>query len=282
MSLQNASDSKADGDFLSWWLGQMKAAGASWGKPVVDGWTCTGTRRRSGQRRQWRAATNSPDRRQHDGAARGRGAARGSTRSLWDPTTSRRAGSPTCSETSHHAHPALKSKIAANYPGIKLSFSEWNYGGGSDISGGIAEADALGIFGREGLDMATSWNWPDSAGDNQYEIAALGAFRNYDGKGAHFGDTSVHAVTTDDASSSVYASLDSASGFITIVAINKTTAPLKAGIAITAPAVAGLSARTLTGSGPTLQISSTAPTVAAQNAFTYTMPAMSVSVLTQL
>jgi hypothetical protein len=175
----------------------------------------------------------------------------------------------------------LKQKIAAHYPGTKLSFSEYTYGGGHDISGGVAEADALGIFGREGVDMATSWNWPDSAGDNQYEIAALRAFRNSDGQGAHFGDTSVHAVTTDNAKSSVYASVDSATRVITVVAINKTTSALKAGIAITGPQVTGFAVRTLTGAGPTLQTSTATPTMAASNAFTYTMPAMSVSVLSQ-
>ena len=42
-------------------------------------------------------------------------------------------------------------KIAAHYPGTKLSISEYNYGAGGDISGGIAQADVLGVFGREGL-----------------------------------------------------------------------------------------------------------------------------------
>ena len=113
-------------------------------------------------------------------------------------------------------------------------------------------------------------------------MGAFEAFRNYDGNGAHFGDTSVHGVTTDDARSSVYASIDSGSHLVTIVAINKTTGPLKAGIKIAGPAISGFSIRTLTSSGPTLQPSSAAATMAAANAFTYTMPAMSVSVLTQL
>src|SRR5262249_52918178 len=47
--------------------------------------------------------------------------------------------------------PRLFTKIQANYPGTKLSFSEYNYGGGTHISGGIAQADVLGVFGREGV-----------------------------------------------------------------------------------------------------------------------------------
>jgi hypothetical protein len=53
--------------------------------------------------------------------------------------------------------PRLEDKIAANYPGTKLSITEYNYGGANHISGGIAQADALGVFGREGLFAATLW-----------------------------------------------------------------------------------------------------------------------------
>ena len=46
VNLQGATDSHADGDFLSWWLGQMKAAETSCGQaPSSTAWTCTGTRR---------------------------------------------------------------------------------------------------------------------------------------------------------------------------------------------------------------------------------------------
>ena len=69
--------------------------------------------------------------------------------------------------------PWLKAKIAAHYPGTKLSFSEYTFGGGHDISGGVAEADALGIFGREGLDMgvgraAATRRVPDPAPRRQH------------------------------------------------------------------------------------------------------------------
>ena len=51
----------------------------------------------------------------------------------------------------------LQKKIAENFPGTKLSISEYNYGGGGDISGGIAEADVLGIFARMGVFSANEW-----------------------------------------------------------------------------------------------------------------------------
>jgi hypothetical protein len=278
-TLQGASDSQANGEFLDYYLDQMKAAEATAGKRLVDyldlHWYPE-TYVDDGYNGQTtnRIADNT------DATALAVAARVACTRSLWDPNYNEGNWIAQQIKGPIMLIPWLKAKIAAHYPGTKLSFSEYTFGGGHDISGGVAEADALGIFGREGVDMATSWNWADTAGDNQYEIAALRAFRNYDGNGAHFGDTSVHAVTTDDAKSSVYASVDSTTNVITIVAINKTTAALTAGIKVAAPAtLANLSARTLTSAGPTLEASASGVTEVAANAFKYTMPPMSVSVL---
>ena len=138
----------------------------------------------------------------------------------------------------------------------------------------------LGVFGREGVAMATAWNWADSAGDNLYEIAGLQAFRNYDGSNHTFGDVSIHAVTTDDAASSVYASIASAGvDQVVIVAINKKTTTSNAGIKIAHPTQFHTAAvYTLTSAGPKLA-AAPAITAVATNAFNYAMPAMSVSVI---
>ncbi len=84
--------------------------------------------------------------------------------------------------------PRLKSWIAANYPGTKLAITEYRWGGEKDASGGVALAVVLGIFGRDGVDMANYWQSPpvDSPAG-----AAFRLYRNYDGHGARFGDTSV-------------------------------------------------------------------------------------------
>ena len=68
------------------------------------------------------------------------------------------------------------------------------------MNGALAQADVLGIFGREGLDLATLWaapirsilvlNWQPGA-------FAFRMYRNYDGQGAAFGDTSVAASSAD-------------------------------------------------------------------------------------
>jgi Glycoside hydrolase family 44 len=70
--------------------------------------------------------------------------------------------------------PRLKAKIAAHYPGTKLAFTEYDFGGGNDISGGVAEADVLGIFGAEGVYAASYWG---ELANNAYIYAGLALSR---------------------------------------------------------------------------------------------------------
>ena len=74
--------------------------------------------------------------------------------------------------------PWLQAKLDGHYPGTQLAFTEWNYGGGDHISGAIASADVLGLFGRYGVGLATYWALHE---DETFAYAALRAFRNYDG-----------------------------------------------------------------------------------------------------
>src|SRR6185369_10007154 len=98
----------------------------------------------------------------------------------------------------------------------------YNYGGGDHISGGIAQADVLGIFGREGVYAASQWKLYTS---EPFVAGAFGMFRNYDGLNSTFGDTSVSAITSSVSDSSIYASIDSTNPNVMIlVAINKTGA----------------------------------------------------------
>ena len=95
----------------------------------------------------------------------------------------------------------------------------------------IAEADVLGIFGREGVYLANIWE--QAGGDMIY--AGMRTFTAYDGKDGKFGDTSVRATSSDTTKTSVYASIDADNpSRVVLVAINKTGAPLNAGIALAA------------------------------------------------
>jgi hypothetical protein len=121
--------------------------------------------------------------------------------------------------------PRLFKKIAAAFAGSSatapaLSFSEYNPGCETAISGGVAEADLLGIFGREGVFAAMAW--PLQGENGNYLLAAYDLYRNYDGAGAVVGDTTVRAVTTAAKDTSVYAfaHADDATK-LEIVAVNK-------------------------------------------------------------
>ncbi len=117
----------------------------------------------------------------------------------------------------------LKELADKRYPGTKVSMTEYNFGAGDHVSGGIAQADVLGIFGREGVFLANYWGNGAGVGPlPKYVGAAFALFQNYDGKGARFGDTSVSATTPDIVKASIYAATDSKiPGRLTVVVLNK-------------------------------------------------------------
>jgi mannan endo-1,4-beta-mannosidase len=113
--------------------------------------------------------------------------------------------------------PWIKEKIEKNYPGTKLAFTEYDFGAGHHVSGGLAQADVLGIFGREGVYLACYW------GDlKHYIAAAMKLYRNYDGKGSRFGDRAVVVAGNDPSRFSVYAAVDSGNpAKLAVVLVNK-------------------------------------------------------------
>ncbi len=140
-------------------------------------------------------------------------------RSLWDPTYT---------ETSWIAQdstggpitliPRLQSAVSQYYPGTGLSFSEYQYGSGEDISGGVAQADALGVFGQYG---AIACRWDDGT-NNTYVAAAYNLYLNYNGAGASFGNLSIPATSSSVSLMSAYASRSAVSpNMIWVVVINR-------------------------------------------------------------
>ncbi|WP_230862460.1 hypothetical protein [Amycolatopsis camponoti] len=86
-------------------------------------------------------------------------------------------------------------------PGTKTAITEYDWGALDDIDGALAEADVLGIFGREGLDLATIWGEPKPTDPAAY---AFRMYRDYDGAGGKFGDISVSAAGTDQGQLAIY------------------------------------------------------------------------------
>jgi hypothetical protein len=144
-------------------------------------------------------------------------------RSLWDPTYVEKSWIVGATGKPIRLIPWLLEKIAERYPGTKLSITEYDYGGGDHISGGLAQADVLGVFGREGLYLGNYWgNGPGNGVLPAYIKSAFRLYRNYDGKGGTFGDTAIAATPADQAKASIYAATDTKRpGQVTILVINK-------------------------------------------------------------
>src|ERR1039457_2227393 len=127
--------------------------------------------------------------------------------------------------------PMAQSWVAKDYPGTKVAFTEYNWGGQESINGAVAQADILGIFGSYGLDMATLWGPPDPTtqvpGLMAYEI-----YRNYDGKNSMFGDTALASTSGNQGTLSVYGALRTADSMVTVVIINKTYGDLTAALSL--------------------------------------------------
>jgi hypothetical protein len=129
--------------------------------------------------------------------------------------------------------PRLQRDIDEFKPGTKITMTEYNYGGTSDISGAIAQADALGVFGKQNVFAATFWSLY-SDNDSRFVEGAFKMFLNYNGAGGAFGDTSVTSATTNLSQTSIHASIDSSNpNRMVIVAINRTGSAVTTGLAVT-------------------------------------------------
>lgn len=134
-----------------------------------------------------------------------------STRSLWDPTYK----DESWIDDEVQLLPRLRDWVKNNYPGRRISLGEWSFGAEDHISGGLATAEALGRFGAYGLDSAFYWAAP-AAGTPTFW--AFRAYRNYDGKGAHFLDYSLETAT--DSGTSAFASRDQGGQKLVLVVLN--------------------------------------------------------------
>jgi fibronectin type 3 domain-containing protein len=208
-----------------------------------------------------------------------------SPRNLWDPTfTDSTNSNPWIYQELGNTPIALltrlQAKINAEFPGMKISLTEYESGGWNHIAGTIAQADNLGIFGSQGVFAANFW--PPN-GTYSYALAGFRAFRDFDGAGANFGDTSLLATSSNVQNVVVYASSDSSmAGRFVFVAINRSTSSQ-----VTAVSGLGLSgtaklyqitAASAQGQNPVEPVSIGTMPVSGSS-FTITLPALSVTTI---
>jgi len=137
-----------------------------------------------------------------------------STRSLWDPNYT----DTSWINDKVYLIPRMKQWLAAYYPGLQTAITEYNWGAENHINGATAQADVLGIFGREGLDYSARWTTP-AASTPTYK--AMKMYRNYDGSKSAFGDTSVQATVPNPDQLSAFAAQRTSDGALTLMVINK-------------------------------------------------------------
>ena len=266
VSLQNAPDSGGR-DFLSFYLAAMREAEGRGGRRLVDVLDLHWYPEARGGGVRVTESSSAPD----VAAARVQ-----APRSLWDPSYVETSWiSQDAGVGAIRLLPRMREKIAAQYPGTRLAITEYNYGGGEHISGAIAQADVLGILGREGVFAAALW---DLGGGSRFIDAAFAAYCNYDGALGRFGDTSVAAATSDAQATSVYASVDAGrDDRLLIVAINKSTGPTTADLMVSHPVdlTRGQTFRITAATPAVVRGPALAPTT--RNSFRLELPASSVT-----
>jgi len=86
----------------------------------------------------------------------------------------------------------MRAWVDGNYPGTKLAIGEYNFGD-VGVSSALAQAEALAIFAREGVDLAMRWLGP--AFDTLMEDA-FSLYMNYDTAGHKVDGEAVRATSS--------------------------------------------------------------------------------------
>lgn len=115
--------------------------------------------------------------------------------------------------------PRLQQSIDEHFPGTRIGITEYDWPMTGTVYGGLAQAGALGAFGRHGVHFAAyhhrTANKPD-----RYVGAAFELFCNADGSGHRFGETSLATDVRGDAEVRAWASLSEARGTLHLVLLH--------------------------------------------------------------
>lgn len=170
--------------------------------------------------------------------------------------------------------PNLEQSIDKYYPGTKIAFTEYDFGGGDHISGAVAQADMLGIFAEHGVYFASIWSFDK----NMYQLGAINMFTNYDGSGSGFGDTLVKSEY-DSGDISVYSSIDGEDeGKVKIIITNRSIhdeTPVEI-VLSSDKKYSDAEVYSLYGDSPVIRRLDGVEDIS-ENGFSYTLPALSVT-----
>jgi hypothetical protein len=205
------------------------------------------------------------------------------TRILWDPTFQDPSwyGDIGINGRVLNWIPTLKAMVNQYHPGLQIGCTEYNWGDEPNLNGATTQADVLGIYGREGFDLATRWTVAKNINTNPVTYyptyLASQIYRNYDGNNSTFGNVSVSTTVPNPDNLSAFGSVRTSDGALTVMVINKQQAGT--------PVTIGLANFSTTGSAQAWQINSAtqtsiarlADTAVADNAVTTTVPPQSIT-----
>ncbi|HEY0157218.1 MAG TPA: glycoside hydrolase family 44 protein [Thermoanaerobaculia bacterium] len=190
-----------------------------------------------------------------------------STRSLWDPDYT----DETWIAEKVRLVPRLKEWVDTYDPLTPVGLTEYSWGADNHMNGATAQADVLGILGREGMDMAARWVTPAT---DSPAYRAIRMYRNYDGSKSAFGDISVRATAPNPDNVSAFAAIRTSDRALTIMLVNKQ-------LASAATVLPQLASYTPTGNAQRWQLTSAgiAQVAGVAPGTALTLPAQSVTLL---
>ncbi|MGA3026756.1 MAG: glycoside hydrolase family 44 protein [Bryobacteraceae bacterium] len=199
-----------------------------------------------------------------------------STRSLWDPNYVDQSWINEVGINGGKVYliPTLKSWVSQYYPGLQVGITEYNWGDEANLNGATTQADALGIFGREGLDLSTRWTVPVNPSPT---YLAMEIYRNYDGNLSTFGDTSVSAAVANPDYLSSFAAVRSSDGALTVMVINKQQGSTPVTVSLANFGTTGTAQAFQISSASQTQIAHLADVSVANNAIATTVPSQSIT-----
>jgi Glycoside hydrolase family 44 len=200
-----------------------------------------------------------------------------STRTLWDPSYN--TGSPF---EIHLAGPVMmiprfQNWVSSYYPGTPISIAEYECvakPGSPTIIDALAEAEILGVLGDQGVALANNFNIPRPNDPLSFSYLL---YRNYDGQGSKFGDTSVTSASTVPATLSVHGALRSSDGKLTVMVINKTSSPINTELSLANFNATSTAAVYTYSSANLIRIVAGPPVPVSSNAVEYDFPAYSAT-----
>jgi fibronectin type 3 domain-containing protein len=164
--------------------------------------------------------------------------------------------------------------VSQNYPGLQTGITEYNWGDEANLNGATTQADVLGIFGRESLDLATRWTVPVNPSPT---YLAMQIYRNYDGQMSTFGDTSVSDTVANPDYLSSFAAVRSSDGALSVMVINKQTGSTPVTINLANFSTTGTANAWQISSATQAAINSLGSVAVNNNAISTTVPSQSIT-----